>query len=116
MSKYTPGPWIVVSPNPEKCLSDQINDRLIVGPQGEHIAETFQVMTPAGTLPCPPENQSVINANLMAAAPEMYEALEWLVNLEQGVNKAGDGYPGYGEHTAAMVAAGKVLAKARGGE
>ena len=75
--KFTPGPWSIYVPNPSKVLPDQRNDRLIRGPQGEHVAETFQVMADSSV--ALPADQSIINANLIAAAPEMYEALEGLM-------------------------------------
>ena len=113
MGKHTLGPWKIMEPNPDKIDANQRYDRMIVGPQNEHIAELFQVMVPPGSKDAPPENQSVINARLIAAAPEMYEALEWMLYVAHDIGKAG-GKPEAGEYEAAFDSGKAALAKAEG--
>lgn len=55
----------------------------------------------------------VANAHLMAAAPDMHEALEWLLHLICGVGRAG-GAPEPGEIEDAVLAATTAARKAEG--
>ena len=105
MSKatHTPGPWRVPSKRPG-----------LVG------SEEFQTLTT-----CTVHNAGVVahcgqaidgspraNARLIAAAPDLLAALEWLTNLGHGVGKAGrDPLPG--EIEAALEAGKAALAKAK---
>ena len=67
--KYTPGPWIV---NPTKAKN--IYDRCIVAPlSGEQAIDCFQSGSSA--------QESVANAQLIAAAPDMLEALKQYIGL-----------------------------------
>jgi len=52
-------------------------------------------------------------ARLFLAAPEMYEALEWIIYVASGVSKGG-GVPSEQEYIDAMDAGKAALAKARG--
>lgn len=69
MTEFTPGPWKTVPPL--KPGPNQENDRLIVGPHREHVAEVFQYQNPSNQ-----NGPSIANANLIVAAPELYEAAE----------------------------------------
>ena len=55
------------------------------------------------------------NARLFAAAPEMYEALKWLMHLAHGVSKGGDCPVTDEEWRDAQDSAMKAIAKAEGG-
>ena len=62
MSKHTPGPWVVR------------NHDAVYAQSGRFIADCE--LTPYGSRPQPPNSTDEANANLIAAAPAMYEALQ----------------------------------------
>ncbi len=63
--KHTPGPWTVDVP-PSSCLTT----RFVSGPEGEHICKVGHMDWTSGSL-----HSDIANARLIAAAPEMAEAL-----------------------------------------
>lgn len=110
---HTPGPWVHVSHRiygPLDPESRHSNGRVLVAqvirgsrradPDLFGGAERFSF-------------DSEADANLIAAAPEMYEALNWLTHIEHGIGKSG-GKPEPGEREAAIDSAKKALAKACG--
>ncbi len=78
MSEHTPGPWKVVAPVAGKLRKpDQKADRLIgYGKTGEHVCESFQYREHDHH----DEETALANARLIAAAPELLEALLGLTN------------------------------------
>lgn len=58
---HTPGPWKIV------------NQDMVVGPEGQLVADCER--TPYCERPAPPTVESMVNAHLIAAAPELLEAL-----------------------------------------
>lgn len=89
MSRHTKGPWEVRAKNPG-----------IVAPVGRPL----HIVANCDVLPLGPKTVSA-NARLVAAAPELLDALEWLV--EECTNGDGSGTVG------AIGAARAVIAKAR---
>ena len=79
---HTPGPWVhayVQSPYDSK-ENPETDDCYVVDKRGFHVAKVYS-----------PENQFVqhgeeANANLIAAAPEMLEALELVLNDNRLMN------------------------------
>lgn len=71
-SKHTPGPWRIA--HPKLTGRRQEGDRLIVGPDNEHVAEAFQYQSHTLT----DSKQSDANARLIAAAPDLLAALKWI--------------------------------------
>ena len=57
------------------------------------------------------DRQTLRVANLIAAAPEMYEALEWIIYVASGVSK-GSGEPSNQEYIDALNSGKAALAKA----
>ncbi len=77
MSKHTPGPWNIAAPKEGGSL-DQKEDRLIctkINNRLYHIAETFQYRNTGFNTP---DGVSLANARLIAAAPDLLEALQLL--------------------------------------
>lgn len=72
---HTPGPWVIDAP----YLSEvQTADRLTIASCWYADADGAQI-TVTGVLPCSPQ-ESAANARLIAAAPDMLEALRWAEN------------------------------------
>lgn len=107
-TKFTPGPWSthIVSDDPSYGY-----EMIVVG--AEPVGAPWQVCAVNGF--DDESGESRANAHLIAAAPELYEALNWLVHVDHGVGKAGL-KPEEGEQKAALQAGIAALAKARGGE
>ena len=107
MMNHTPGPWelgslgSVVTRTPD----DQVR---ITGIYAEETIRAY-----GGHVIC--ETVMPANAKLIAAAPELLEALEWLVNIGYDVGKDG-GRPKYGEFEDAILSAQRAIAKATGGD
>lgn len=73
MSEHTPGPWVIDSENVD--LFTQNQSRMWINATGMHI----------GYVDGPRTSERIANARLIAAAPEMYEALEmFLAYNDQG--------------------------------
>jgi hypothetical protein len=68
--EYTPGPWDEIA----QSIIGSWKIRKDVGKTYLHIGEALK------------KNDAL----LMAAAPEMYEALRWLLHLCSGISKSGD--------------------------
>jgi hypothetical protein len=94
MSKHTPGPWKIV---------DSWNDHVIEGPNGEEII--FQD-GPYGT-----PTIKIENARLIAAAPELMQALQTMVKAFHAYAPKTDG----AEYNC-VIEARAVIAKATGNQ
>lgn len=91
MADFTPGPWVV---------GTAVNGNWIEMADGKSVARTFYEHVGA--------EQEDANAHLIAASPDMYDALEALA-------QAASGYPMSGvEFEERRIAAFAALAKARG--
>jgi hypothetical protein len=73
--KYTLGPWKV------KYEFNVFSENRVVAACGGHSNNVDS----AGV-----HVENIANAHLCAAAPEMYEALRWLLHLCSGISKGGD--------------------------
>lgn len=95
-SKHTPGPWhIGMKPGP-----------IIYGPQGEQVADLrAHLLMP---------DESAANARLIAAAPELLEALKTMTD-EYASSMRNAGVTHYPEALAIVRQARAVIAKAEGG-
>ncbi len=94
--KFTPGPWTF---HPEYGSQDQLCYHAIRDAENKTIASTWA----GGNRP---------NAHLIAAAPEMYEALmEW----DKLIAESGRDEFSFDHLRQVLVKARKVIAKARGG-
>lgn len=102
--KHTQGKWTVHNPATERRSWGDVDKRLMVlHPDGERLICRLDegCTSKRGTIPM---SEKVANAHLIAAAPEMYEAL---VKLRDWCEREGVEMP---------VAATAALAKAEGGE
>ncbi len=98
--KFTPGPWKI-----KYRVNVEAENGRGIASAGGHSDNTRCEEVDA-------ENQA--NAHLIAAAPKMYEALEWLVNLASGVSRLGG--PVNEEWETAWRTAEQALRKAGGTE
>ena len=96
MSKHTPGPWVVFDDHPDKACFHIREDNCF-----DEIATIYRYQ-------CNPRN-TLADARLIAAAPDLLEALEELVDLFGGL-VSGE-YPPDGFTT---QPARDAIAKARG--
>ena len=71
MSEHTPGPWNVELPFGEEGL-------YISAPNTQLVAKVYEVSLKQWVKD--KQTSELANARLIAAAPEMYEALRWLYN------------------------------------
>ena len=92
MSKHTPGPW--------KVTAAQFGE----GDEVAEVSYSIQMSRP---------EISQANADLIASAPELLEALRWLTHVCCGVGKGGNP-PGSAERDAAIKAGQDAIAKAEG--
>ncbi len=94
--KHTPGPWYVTGGSPELLLiREEASDySLAVADDGGHVDPQFAL----------DDDVITANANLIAAAPDLYEALETVI---LGISQGSVGKP-------AVLAAVSALARARG--
>jgi len=95
MSKHTPGPWVVYDDS-----NDGKTNRIEIAARGKTVARIYHSV-PAEDLP---------NARLIAAAPDLLDALKNIVNLwDHHASAHGDGtiFPLH-------VAARTAIAKAEG--
>lgn len=95
MSKHTPGPWVVK------------HDVVIYG------RDSFTIIGSAGTgnLHRPDE---IANANLIAAAPDLLEALEGMLYRYTGLVNCGDCGSWDPESEVEVIDARKAIARAKG--
>lgn len=81
MSAHTPGPWSV----PHFARAHGCGCRYIFA--GEYLGGIAEVYVDNGMMPsgggndCPSVDEATANARLIAAAPDLLEALNFLVNL-----------------------------------
>ena len=119
--KHTPGPW-----GAENALSsDYYNIRYVTGPNCEQVATIHQREELCNVDKNPPmsQDEALANARLIAAAPELLEALKGILNAGS-YDDDGDFVLYHNNHTEdcdtsdpeCLVAAYKAIAKAEGGE
>ena len=83
---HTPGPWVYV--DAEKEASMQFRKLCVIRGGGKEIT-SFSWQTPSKAFPSKEESQA--NARLIAAAPELLEALQGAIGaLEQDVDTGAD--------------------------
>ena len=93
MSKHTPGPWSVGVPGPNGCPTIGTNYGLMTAMIAHSRNEPDQV------------EECNANANLIAAAPDLLEALERIAELFDPQSMVGG---------AALEYANSIIAKAKG--
>lgn len=96
MSKHTPGPWRVGRPGPNGCQTIGTHGGLMVAMVAHSLND-----------PPPHREQAIGNASLLAAAPDLLEALRGLVNaleMEPGPRGVMDLVPGAIEKARAAIA------------
>lgn len=104
MSKHTPGPWVVWDGN-VKVYAGPVDENTTCCISGYRckIAECDDLYDENMT-----EEEAEANARLIAAAPELLEALEWIVNPDYAIGSNAE----Y-KHAAVEVAKA-AIAKATG--
>lgn len=105
-TRWTPGPWCVEAQNASVWTEDGM-------------LQVAHCLSVPGVGMVWDRDELHANARLIAAAPELYAALEWITHVACGVSKAGPDEVGDarlrpGEYEAAIAAAIAALAKARG--
>jgi len=73
MSNHTPGPWVAKESEFPKVINIHVN---VEGSPIANVATDFNWR---------PKEEGKANAQLIAAAPEMYDALKELVDLVEGI-------------------------------
>lgn len=101
--KHTPGPWNVDPAYPMDVQAGGIEVCSVMA--DDDVGEEWEIQGP-----CTDHDTAVANALLIAAAPEMYEALEW---LETYARVQVDRYPD-AEDNKGWERILSALAKARG--
>ena len=101
-------PWTVKKYENTYMISDNENCCVV------EVDLDFYTDAPGGSPATDDEmSQAAAIARLIAAAPEMYEALEWMLYVAHDIGKAG-GKPEAGEYEAAFDSGKAALAKAEG--
>lgn len=95
MSRHTPGPWKIGTPGPNGCYTVGTQGGLMTAMIAHSICEPDQVDT------------ANANARLIAAAPELLEALEEIVAAADG--------DGWNQLDASFSKARAAISKATGG-
>lgn len=98
-AKHTPGPW--------KAKPSPYHDDVFIVQAG---MPTNRVLARFGSDDEPVDETDLANAHLIAAAPDMYEALEMVVRGQESAEATGDAEP----HPVWEIARA-AFAKARGG-
>ena len=108
-TKFTPGPWFIATPTQgfEVCTIHGVERQ----PTEDGLGQTWVYIRPEsivrdGEWVWPDEAECTANAHLIAAAPDLYAALERLVSEWRGVDA--------GTLFKAVKEAEATLAKARG--
>ena len=107
MTKHTPGPWEmgpIIAGEDIFILADNRKTAIARASNLETYANTFEKLRPLAA-------ECEANARLIAAAPDMLDALRM---AEKGLDKAFDGHA-YGPCWDALCITRAVLAKATGG-
>ena len=108
MTKHTPGPWQVCGASKGKCGCGLVWSRhadAVVAQAGLN-GHSDVIL---------PKEERFANAHLIAAAPDLLEALNWILWCASGIGKAG-GPPTDGEFVAALNAGKTAVTKAQGME
>jgi hypothetical protein len=103
-TKFTPGPWVAGSVHEDEYGFEVVN----VGKGESFSGAAFAEESICQVFSMNNEGQFSANAHLVAAAPELYEALDDL--LEQCTAEDGDPE----DYIAALKRGNEVIAKARG--
>lgn len=82
MEKHTPGPWVVSIGPPEHVKYEMHKTRIIPGGERDFIIATAEY----GTYGPPMVGEADANARLIAAAPELLEALKAAVRVMKDQN------------------------------
>ncbi len=87
-NEHTPGPWMVphLADDECKCNCTSIVEGNYAGGIGQVFVDNGIKMITDGGNDCPPLNEAMANARLMAMAPEMFEALSLLVACKDQKN------------------------------
>lgn len=101
--KYTPGPWFVEEPNLDPEYGEMEKTTWSIRAPGTNGFISFELATLSGWNP----DKDDYDARLIAAAPELLEALQGLVKA------VSDGYS-EGIYADQMIAARAAIAKALG--
>jgi len=111
VSKHTPGPW------------EYLTETTYAGDYPYSVGHKVKIGNEILTISCHGYGadkffeEAAANARLIAAAPEMYEALRWLLHLAHDVSKAGPDFPVTEEEWAdAWESAKAALERAEGYE
>ncbi|TXH53687.1 MAG: hypothetical protein E6Q97_12650 [Desulfurellales bacterium] len=81
-AKHTPGPWEILGPGKPTSDAPEGGDFAITDSNKDIIAETFFRVSAVKSRP------SEANARLIAAAPELLEALYWYEGMAKEMGKA----------------------------
>lgn len=111
MSEFTKGPWVVSSPDTGEITivspwsdTNKAGEAEVFGDyRGAHIATIRFVSDTA----VPTERQALANSHLIAASPDMYDALEIINAFLGDLDERDEVYP-------AIVKVREALKKARG--
>lgn len=99
--KHTPGPWVQIIKHGKSYV--------VTGPY----SEPFVGQVIANETTC---RESVANHTLIAAAPELLEAVSWFIDQLQGDSGTGDSYwSEFPEYRAALAAYSKATGGAPNG-
>jgi len=107
-TKFTPGPWKIVKEGHEgEIISIRDKHRNWIGEcnyalVGDESMYGHPIIT---------EREALANARLIAAAPEMYEALEKIMEIELAIAQE---YPVYADDSTIYAIAENAIRKARG--
>jgi len=114
-TKWTPGPWFIVTPTQgfEICTIHGVERQ----PTENGLGQTWVYIRPEslvrdGEWVWPDEAECTANAHLIAAAPDLYAALEALIVIDEDATI--DGADLQDRVDVAWTAARAALAKARG--
>jgi hypothetical protein len=101
-TKFTPAPWNLSDQYGSEIYND---NNLLIGQTLNFLTASAKQKKDFKVLDISDLDEIMANANLIAAAPELYEALEWCVNYLE-IERGEDNNP--------IEVAEKALAKARG--
>ena len=85
-NKHTPGPWEIPHLADDNCMCDcssVVEQRYAGGICHIHVDNGIKSISDGGN-DCPPLDEAKANAHLIAAAPELLEALEVFVEITEG--------------------------------
>lgn len=107
-NRFTPGPWAIIHPKGE------LNDSFWIGPTSDHsIAE---VRNGAEDEEYGGAETELANTHLIAAAPDLFAALEWIADIADKAYEQDEKLRSQGARTLMRISdkASSALSKARG--